>query len=287
MPTHSLKEIEQTLSTLWTNRQTRESFLSHDANDEASDIAVEGTTTLDKEILSKVDRKGVALYSSLITYGHHELMMSVYPGCAKVIGKHWRATVEDYLKVFPPNHYNFNRLAQRFPQYLAEYGNLKKHPYIAELAEYEWLELELMEDQRKVSTGNCVDLSSPEQVLSLRPVVNPVLVLKQFKYPIAKIVDWLEQDARLPRRVKADSGYMAIFRNAQTFECKFLELGDVAAALLEHAINNPDATFADLAKLAVSLTPKQAPQTTVNDFLALIDKLQILGALIGTETEKR
>ncbi len=283
MPTYTLKEIEQTLSALWTNRGVREEFLN---SDEGSDSTA---GDLSKELLSKIDRKGVALYGGLISYGHHELMASVYPGCQKVIGKQWRATVEDYLKVYPPDHYNFNRLAQRFPQYLQEHGNLKKHAFVAELADYEWLELELLEDKRQAHAGICVDLSSPEQVLNLRPIVNPILVLRHYKYPIAKLVDWLEKDAKLPRRVKADpsSGHMAIFRNTQTLECKFVELGDVAAAVLQHAIDNSRATFADLAKLAVSLTPKQAPQDTLNDFLALIDTLQSLGALIGTETEKR
>lgn len=281
MPTYTLKEIEQTVSTLWTNRAAREQFLA--SKSEESDESA----TASNELLSKIDRKGVALYGGLISYGHHELMSSVYPGCQKVIGKHWRATVEDYLKVYPPDHYNFNRLAQRFSLYLSEHGNLKKHPFIAELADYEWLELELLEDQRQAHSGICVDLSSPEQVLNLRPVVNPVLVLRHYKYPIAKLVDWLEKDAKLPRRVKAEQGYMAIFRNPQTLDCKFLELGDVAAAVLQHAIDNPRATFADLAKLAVSLTPKQAPQETLNDFLALIEKFQTLGALIGTETENR
>src|SRR5277367_133169 len=135
MPQSSLREIEQTLTTLWMNRDARARFL---AGKNAS---------ISPDLAKQIDRGGVELYAGLLNYGHHDVMNSIYPLSAKLLGKNWPAIVDDYLETFPPHHFNLNRTAKQFPGYaeqsLSEFT--ERFPFLPELADYEWVEMELLE----------------------------------------------------------------------------------------------------------------------------------------------
>ena len=111
MSSISLAEAEKSLYTLWTKREPREVFL-------------EGNVPqgVNSEYIDGLDPKGINLYSSLIRTGQNDLMNSIYPGCAGLIGKGFEDIIGKYFEHFPAEHHNFNRAAERFSLYLEGLG---------------------------------------------------------------------------------------------------------------------------------------------------------------------
>jgi hypothetical protein len=282
MPAHCLRDIEITLATVWMNRQAREQLIFSESTGKRRDRSKPGEQ-LPASLLAEIDKDGVRLYAELLNLGQQDLMENVFPGCAKLIGDRWSDEVNNYLERFPPTHYNLNRAAEKFPEYLLKFGDryLRKYPFIAELADYEWLELELLEHPGQVKTFPYQPLTDAAQFEQQRPVVNPVLAVRRYKYPITEIVEHLEDDCCLPKDVEPKITQVAVYREPETHDCRFFELGQMAARVIEAAQEKPTA-YKDLIALAVSTSGGMDPQQCVLQCLEMIEKLQEVKLLVGS-----
>lgn len=267
----SLHEIEQTLSTLWMNKDLREEFLA-------------SAPLNNGNLESQIDARGVRLYASLLKHGHRELMLSIFPYCAQLIGKKWEATVERYLSHYPPQHYNLNRTASQFSQYLAQHEDMqmKRYPYLAELADYEWVELELLEMDKEIIVSHQATLNTPEDFAKFAPIVNPVLVIRSYEYAITRVVDQMEAHERPPKKGLRHKTDIAIYRNPQTNKCKFLETGVTAAKIIDRA-STQSSSYADLLSFAISLNCLRDPEKIACEFLGLLEKLHELFVFVGSK----
>jgi len=272
MPVSSLRDIEKTLTSLWMRRDPRQSFLAGDESGFSPEIARE------------IDRDGVELYASLLNYGHQDVMLSIFPLCAKLLHKQWEEIVDDYLETYPPNHFNLNRMAQRFAEYLDKHRpKLKKRfAYIVELADFEWLELELLEKDEVAPQSDLETLQSPEQFTTYAPIVNPALALRRYNYSIIKIAEEIETSERKPRNSSRTATNIVVYRDPQGNRSRFLEVGSVAAAVIEKA-QSGNSPYSELIQLAVSLNASTDPQTTVCEFLAMAENLQENHLFLGNK----
>ncbi len=282
MSAPSLRDIERTLSTLWMDDEARRWFLSGAKPDRAP----ASLKDISPELLQSISKDGVRLYGSLLNFGHHDVMASIYPYCQQLIGHQWEETVDDYLKHFPPNHHNFNRLCARFPQYFQETERgqryLKKLPFIAELAHYEWIELEKMEEDVLINVAEHQTLSSPEQFPKLAPIVNPSLTIRRYQYPIPEIVEILEAGGKLARKIAQEETIVAIYRHPNTHSCRFVELGEASAALIERA-SQGTVSYQELIPIVVSVSKQANVQKVVIDFLDSIEELQEQMVFVGSK----
>ncbi len=229
-----------------------------------------------------LDEKGIRLYAELLRIGHQDLMASVFPGCASLIGDQWPQTVDDYLEHYPPDHYNLNRAAQRFPQYLAAFGErfLRRYPFLVELADYEWLELELIEHPGVVMTCPHQPLASPEQFERWRPVVNPVLVVRRYRYPITGIVEQLAEGLALPDDLAPAPATVIVYRDPDN-DCRFLEVTEMTCRTVELARSGRH-SYKDLIASALSEIHGADPQECVVEFMEMVEKLQSLKLFVGS-----
>jgi len=273
MPPSSLREIEKTMTLLFMNREAREDFLAG-SNKDVPDL-----------IADEIDKWGVELYADLLNYGHHDVMKSIFPLCAKLLGKKWDGIVDDYLHTCPPNHFNLNRTAKRFPKYVENSldDERKRFPYLAELADYEWIEMELLEleldqDLPKSELGN---LESPEHFTNYRPVVNPAMIMRHYQYPIIAIAERIEASKHKPTKVKPGESDVVVFRSPETNGCRFLSVGPVAAKIIETA-RDSRMTYAELISMAVSMNANDDPTRVVADFLELVEHLQTNQLFLGS-----
>jgi hypothetical protein len=274
----SLRETEQTLSTLWLDAKARQWLLSGKSGKRPPSLA-----GAPQEILDNVDQRGVKLYGGLISYGHQDVMESIFPYCCRLIGKQWEETVADYLLKFPPEHYNLNRLCKRFPEYLTTYGAtfLKRYPYLSELADYEWIELEKLEDDRSITVYPHQSLASPDQIARLSPVVNPTVTVRCYSFDISSINERLESGGK-PGKVKAEKSYVAVYRHPETHQAKFVDLGIAAAKIVEQAAAKPS-TYQDLLPIAIEHSDYDDPQKAVLEYLELVEDLQELRIFVGSK----
>lgn len=276
-----LADIEKTVVTLIMDRRSRERFLSgRPAGKRSRPTAIDA---VDPQLVESLDRRGVRLYASLLRIGHHDVVDSIYPGCARLIGQKWDDVVDDFIAKFPPEHYNFNRTAERFSIYLERHGErfLRKYPYLAELADYEWMELAVMERDVTIELFPCEDLSTPHHFDRYAPVVNPTLVVRRYSYPLPAIVDHLRDGCCLPAKVAPSPTAVALYRDPHTHMCRFLELGNLAAAIVCRAAEQP-VSYGDLAGAAIAGSPERNPQDTALEFIDLIDSLQEARLFVGS-----
>jgi hypothetical protein len=271
----SLLEIETSFCRLLQDSEARDAFLAGRGNGHVlpADIG-----QLD------FDPKGVSLYAKLTNFAYQEVMPTVYPGCMQLIGDEWVDVVNDYLAKFPPRHFNLNQSTKEFPQYLAKFGKkfLEKYPFIVELADYEWIELQVMEDASAIVDGNYDPLTSAEQFSNSAPIVNPTLVIRSYNYPIPAIVDCLAADEPLDACGTNQANVaIGIFRHPENNLSKFLQLGEVAENVIEAAGKKPT-SYKDL--LAIVMAGASDANQAVLQFLELIETLQSLKLFVGSNS---
>lgn len=271
----SLHEIQHSIATLWSDKEARTWLVKRKGPppDSLRDVP--------SEVLQSVDHQGIELYAELLDFGHHDVMDSIYPFCRQLLGKQWPAVVDDYLRHFQPDHYNFNRLCNRLSAYFTTYGGklVTKYAFLPELADYEWLELEKMEEDVLVERQTHSPLADPGQIAALTPVLNPTVTIRDYAFDVLSIAHTLEQGKR-PTKVQAERTLVAIYRHPESHLCKFVELGQAAAKLVE--ATRQGQTYQQLLPLAISLVPDTEPQAAVTEFLELIEELQELGIFIGS-----
>jgi hypothetical protein len=271
--TKNLQTIEQSLSALWTQDEPRTQFLAGNRPD-----------CVQEEFASDIDVRGVKLYASLIKHGRQDLMKSIYPGCQKILSRQWTRLVDRYFETRPPAHFNLNKAACEFSDFLkVDCPELvARHAFLPELADYEWIELEILESDEREVRGESIALDNPEVFNAYGPVLNPVLAVRHYQYPISKLVDWLRDDVRLPRRIKKGATNLAIFRDPEEFNARFLELGDLAVKVVER-IKEAPASYAELITMAVTESKGRDPQEVVVNTLELFEQLQALNLFLGSK----
>jgi hypothetical protein len=272
-----LKEMQQVLSIVWTNRKERERLL-----DQAPQ-ASSGDKSKVSGVWSHLDVQKVDLYANLIRYGLMELMSSVYPACEKLLGEEtFTQTVDKYISAMPPDHYRLNLVARRFPEYLLKHEHElnERYPFLFELTDYEWAELELLEHPADAEWLTYVAPSTVEKCQTSGPILNPVLLLRQYRFPIPQIVERLLEGADAQDLLLEQPACMAVFRDHRSNNTRFLQLEEVPMQLVK-LLRQRECSYADLLKELVEQHPESNPVTFVSDLLTLIEELQSKGLLIG------
>jgi len=260
----SLHEIERTLTSIWMEKQPVESAQS-------LGCIVEG---------EQFDENGARLYARLIGYGHSDVLSSIYPYCQKVLNRSWEKTLKQYVQSFPPDHFHLNSSARRFPQFLKEQCKeiLDKHPYLAELADYEWLEMELLEADTKISVSEKTPLQDPSVFVSLGPILNQTLQIRTYEFPIQEIVDLIESGKGFRKKFKPKQSHVAMYRDPFSHRVRIVDIDDNARILLSESGH---LSYGDLARRAVELNPERDPQKTVADVIELVEYFHEINLFVG------
>lgn len=260
----SLHDIERTLTSIWMQKQPVESAQSL-------------SCVLDDE---KFDENGARLYARLIGYGHSDVLSSIYPYCEKVLNRSWENTLKRYVQAFPPDHFHLNSSAKKFPLFLKEQCPelMEKFPYLAELADYEWLEMELLEVDTAINVTEKTALNDPQVFVSRGPLINQTLQIRTYEYPIQEIVDLIEDGKGFRKKFRPKQSHVAMYRDPYSHRVRIVDIDDNARIILTEADN---CSYADLAKLAVELNPDRDAQATVADVIELVEYFHEINLFIG------
>lgn len=271
----ALLDLQTALAKLWLNPELAQRFFA-------------GQAQVGNLVRHEVNQGGIELYGQLISIGRRELLASIYPYIKLLLGKKFDVLVQDFLLGQKVSHYNFNQAAQGLSQFLEEHRELycKRFPFLAELALYEWLELEVLESDHyhhhhssPIFPVNFSQALSAQDFSLMSPVLNPNLHLCAFEYPISEIVAGLERQEKLPRRFKKQASYLAIYRDIEELNARYLDLSAHTYKLLEKLKENPQTTFGELIQLAFSLASDNCE--IVEEFLTLIEELQEKQLILG------
>ncbi|MBA4049877.1 MAG: hypothetical protein C0508_10050 [Cyanobacteria bacterium PR.023] len=271
----SLEYVQSTLHSLWSNEE-----FCHDYFNDIAEYSKPSQQTMPKLLF---DKRGVELYGRLMRYGWHDTMSAIYPACETLLKEQWRALVERYLKVCPPSHFNLNQIGKQFSNYLIAFEEaiVKDYPFIAQLADYEWLELEVLEHSSIVSREPWQPLETTEQFAALHPKVNPTLCLRHYDYRIADLSYNIENGQSIDEISEAQETFVAGFRPFQSIKSNLIETNNLSVLILEKAASKAF-SYRDLALVTIQFYDNEEPGNAIIEFIELVESLQEMDVLVGS-----
>jgi hypothetical protein len=181
----------------------------------------------------------MAVYRDAVFNNIFEAVSVCFPVCQATIGKRsWRALVKDFVKNHPAQSPVFREIPQQFLAFLNT--QTSQHPFLAELAHYEWVELAV-----SAQPTESVELGKKMDLIWEKPVLAPAHKLLEYNFAVHKITK-----GKLPKT--AEKTYFLVFRNAE-FEVKFIELNPITFQLLKLIESNEITGEQALVRLAESI----------------------------------
>lgn len=189
----------------------------YELQQEVKKFMVYGERNSQDAILTDEACSELTVYKDLVFNGVEPSIKNVYPLCYRLLKDNWHQIIKEYMQEFPASSPVFNNVSKNFANFLQskDYGP----EYIAELAWYEWLELELyLAEDVKKDKG-----------------ITPAHMVCNFAFPITGIVEELRKD-NLDFEVQKSAEQVLIFRDEQAKKVKFFSLApttSIALALLD------------------------------------------------------
>ncbi len=171
-----------------------------------------------------IDDTRMAVYRQLFFNSINGLLKQTFPVLSSLLfAEKWQTLVRDFYQVQHNKTPYFTEIPGEFMQFLQSLKIDNKHPFIAELAHYEWLELSVEKDSHQVYYQT--DLTATD-LMSYQPIVSPLLRLHVYNYPVHKISRGFQ-----PTEASDQPHYLVVWRN-QNDDVRFAALSAFAAALL-------------------------------------------------------
>ncbi|SRR5579875_247145 len=223
------------------------------------------------------------LYSWLFNGARQGVMRSIYPLCSRLLAANWTPLVNGYLERHRSTDLNLNKTGERFGEYVTTHGGelLKQMPFLPELVDIEWQQLLISQSTAEDVIGNYTSPTTTEELNNYGPVPNPVLVLRDYQYPLLEIVARIRKGVSLPERIRPDTTYVAIFRDPETRRCQMVQLSYVVARAVS-ASQEPAVSYARLIETIAPLSRHTDNVEAIVAVLEMVDKLQTMRIFVGS-----
>jgi hypothetical protein len=169
----------------------------------------------------------IALYPEFVLDHVRNILEKNFSALASLFSAdEWDGIVREYFRTNPPDHYEMNANAARFPGFLhrmVEQGRVGIAEFHLELAEVEWLEWVAFSSPKKIP--------GPAEIEE--PILNPTLTVLELNFPVAEYLrTWEGERAKgfpggvppVPEGEKG--GIVFVFRHPGTHEAHVLRARD-------------------------------------------------------------
>ncbi len=221
-----------------------------------------------------VEPRRIAVYARLVFNSIDTLLSNCFPVLRAITpDAEWQALVRDFLAEHRSQTPLFPRIPQEFAQYLATArGGRDDPPYLAELAEYEWLELEVGQDPRELPDESGVRALD---VLDVVPELSPLARLRAYRYPVHTIAP-----GRLPGSPGMQPSWLVVFRRRDD-KVVFVQLNAVSARLVELIARNDGATGRELLATIAGELAHPRPDRLLEAGRVILEDLRARELLLG------
>ena len=159
----------------------------------------------------------IALYPEFVLEHVRSILAKNFAALAGLFSaEDWEEIVREYFRTHPPDHYEMNANAARFPAFLAQLAEQERFgiaEFHLELAELEWLEWVAFSTPKRIP--------APAEIWD--PMLNPTLTVLQLNFPVAEYLGrWEEErergfpDGVPPVPKEKDGGMVFVFRHPKT-----------------------------------------------------------------------
>lgn len=221
-----------------------------------------------------VDPRRVAVYARLLFNNINSLLTNCFPVLRAITpDADWQALVRGFYAEHRSRSPVFPRIPQEFALYLAqERSGRNDAPYVAELADYEWLELEVAQDPRELPDD---DPATVKDVLDGAPVLNPLARLRTYRYPVHTIAP-----DRLPDAPGTSPTWLVVFRRRDD-SVAFVQMNAVSARLVELIAKNDGVTGRELLETIAGELAHPRPDRLLEAGRAILEDLRTRELLLG------
>lgn len=140
--------------------------------------------------------ENMIIYRNNILSNLINALLDTYPMIARLVGEDFfRITTKEYIHLYPSRSGDLNNYGEYFGDFLSEYPPVKNLPYLAEVAEFEWLchQLHVASDHAELNIKSLEEVP-PDQYQMLHFILHPASRVMKFHYPILRIIDLCKGD---------------------------------------------------------------------------------------------
>lgn len=221
-----------------------------------------------------VPARRMKIYNELLFNNLESFLLACFPVLRQTLGtRKWTALARDFFAEHRCHTPFFRQIPDEFIQYLQTKRGERETdpPFLRELAHYEWIELVLSVSNKEAPT----DIDPQGDLLAGNPVLNPVLSLLEYAYPVHRIGPRFKPAAPPP-----DPTYLLVFRTTD-FQVEFVHLNPVSARLL--ALLGPgDLTGQQALEIIAKELKHPSPAAVISGGLEILSNLRAQEAILGT-----
>ncbi len=221
-----------------------------------------------------VPARRMKIYNELLFNNMEGFLLACFPVLRQILGQRkWTALARDFFAEHRCHTPFFRQIPDEFIQYLqGERGDRETDPpFLRELAHYEWIELVLSVSNKEAPT----DIDPRGDLLAGIPVLNPVLSLLEYAYPVHRLGPRFKPTAPPP-----DPTYLLVFRTTD-FNVEFTHLNPVSARLLA-LLSEGSLTGRQALEHIANELKHPTPAAVISGGLEILNNLRAQEAILGT-----
>ncbi|MGR9116350.1 MAG: HvfC family RiPP maturation protein [Gammaproteobacteria bacterium] len=236
---------------------------------------------INHEVFPKTLPAEIKVYARLLYNKIESSLRVCFPIARELLGPvHWRQIVQAFIRDHRCQSPLYREIPDEFIDYLL-HGNpqVKMPGFITELAHYEWMELILETAHAGISAPIITDPMNP---LEHVPILNPVLHILHYRYPVHCIVPsderWKSWETRLEPYDQEPMILVGLRDN--DLNIQFIEINAVTARLIELLRDQFRTGEQALRQLATEMG-YCAPEPLLSHGREIIQQLQTQQIIIG------
>ncbi|HUW27261.1 MAG TPA: putative DNA-binding domain-containing protein [Sulfuriferula sp.] len=223
----------------------------------------------------KVEARRMALYRELLYNSVESALLACFPVLRQVLGERkWSKLVREFLAQHRSQAPYFRQIPDEFIRFLQDEWTPAADypPFMLELAHYEWIELVLSVSAREADLSQ---LDTRADLLEARPVLNPVMSLLGYVYPVHRIGPRFK-----PVEVPAQTTQLLVLRDL-TDRMRFIVLNPVSARLVSLLETGELSGRAALLRLAKEMHHPE-PENMLRFGMEILQNLRAEQAILGS-----
>ncbi|MGE0483184.1 MAG: DUF2063 domain-containing protein [Gammaproteobacteria bacterium] len=222
-----------------------------------------------------VEERRLEVYRGLLYRNVEGFMANAFPVLRSLYDDdRWHALVREYYARHRARTPLFPKMPQEFLHYLEARGEVAGDPpFLRELAEYEWLEAEILFNPRELDE---IAVDAAPDLEHGRPCANPVMQARCYRFPVHRIAPDFQPAAAPPAPT-----YLVVFRHRDD-RVGFMELNAVSARLLQLIVENETRSGRALLEQIAAELAHPEPASVVRHGLDILADFHARDIVLGT-----
>jgi len=219
-----------------------------------------------------IDPSAAALYQRLFRRNIAQLLAGNFPVLRRTLQDDaWQALLDDFCRRHAARTPLFPRIGAEFVAFLHQRPDDAAHPWAAELAQHEWVELDLRLDDSPLPAHDPAG-----DLLAGVPVCSPWLRLHRYRWPVQRVCPQYR-----PTHAPPEPTWLLARRDADG-QVRFAELSAAAARLLALLAEPGPATGLARLQQLLDETGVAGDGAMLQQAHGLLMQLRAQGSVLGT-----